>query len=76
VEGRLDEGREALDSRFLRPSYVNPIRLTLTASVEDERGRDRELAAQDPGGHGRDVPTSWITLDAMANIPKGQATDG
>jgi hypothetical protein len=41
--------------------------LTLRASVEDERGSDRELAAQDRGGHGRDAPTSWITL-ARVNI--------
>jgi hypothetical protein len=25
AEGRFDEGPEGLDSRFLRPSYVNPI---------------------------------------------------
>jgi hypothetical protein len=34
---------EGLDSSFLRPGYVNPIRVTLRASVEDERGSDRQL---------------------------------
>ena len=62
MEEGIDEGREGLDSSFLRLSYVNPIRVTLRASVEDERVSDRELAVQDPGGHGRDAPTSWITL--------------
>jgi len=40
VEEGIDEGREGLDSSCLRPSYGNPIRVTLRASVDDERGSD------------------------------------
>jgi hypothetical protein len=69
---RIDEGREGPGLEVPRPSYVNPIRLTLRASVEDERGSDRELAAQDRGGHGRDAPTSWITLARVNIYPDGR----